>query len=59
MENNYTENNIVTVKGHIRDLPVNYTASDQQRNLARENNVDLRANQTFVRKHEKIKQRKR
>ena len=53
MENNYTENNIVTVKGHIRDLPVNYTASDQQRKLARENNVDLRANQTFVRKHEK------
>jgi len=53
MENNYTENNVVTVKGHIRDLPVNYTASDQQRNLARENNVDLSANQTFVRKHEK------
>lgn len=52
-ESNYTENNIVTVRGHIRDLPMNYTASDQQRKLARENNVDLGANQTFVRKYEK------
>lgn len=34
IENISTEDNIVNVRGHVRDLPTNHNASEQQRKLA-------------------------
>lgn len=53
IENISTEDNIVNVRGHVRDLPTNHNASEQQRKLAQKNNIYLGANQTFVKEHEK------
>lgn len=52
IENISTEDNIVNVRGHVRDLPTNHNASEQQRKLAQKN-IYLGANQSFVREHEK------
>lgn len=54
IENISTEENIVNVRGHVRDLPTNHNASEQQRKkLAQKNNIYLGANQTFVKEREK------
>lgn len=53
IENISTEDNIVNVRGHVRDLPTNHNASEQQRKLAQKNNIYLGPNQTFVKEHEK------
>lgn len=53
IENISTEDNIVNVRGHVRDLPTNHNASEQQRKLAQKNNIYSGANQTFEKEHEK------
>ena len=53
VENISTDDKIVHIRDHIRELPMNYTASEQQRKLAREKNIDLGSNQTFVRGYRK------